>query len=434
MTFGEMKDDIADRLGDTNSDTKAIIGGFVNDLMFRISDELQYPGELKEGHIRTESGRFAYPLDPDVQQVLGPMTIPEANGTISMTSVETLDTFVQKPESTGTPTSYIMLGSFGILRQPATKLVFGSQTNAIDATIYGMVDYLPTSEVLSISNGVASTRTTTKSFTKIDKITLSGVPQATMGVTVNGDTSSDIKIAEFTNTETEATTSAYGLYNPGSVISIKSSNASDADLRTVVVTGYGLLRNGSTVEQDNVYLEEEITSNGVAKAYSTHRFTTIESVSIDAESTVAPPNQGIFTVGADPENSRTLVTLPFKKRSLDIPMVAFYPLPNGQTINYKYYRRLTPLTIDADRLPMDERVHYYIKKWADSAVQAWYGENRGISDVIQNGSPQWQKDMQTLKSQLGLNSSPFFVIGGRAINISKGRAPTALLDPAYYPN
>ena len=115
-------------------------------------------------------------------------------------------------------------------------------------------------------------------------------------------------------------------------------------------------------------------------------------------------------------------------------MVAFYPLPNGQTINYKYYRRLTPLTIDADRLPMDERVHYYIKKWADSAVQAWYGENRGISDVIQNGSPQWQKDMQTLKSQLGLNSSPFFVIGGRAINISKGRTPTALLDPAYYPN
>ena len=434
MTFGEMKDDIADRLGDTNSDTKAIIGGFVNDLMFRISDELQYPGELKEGHIRTESGRFAYPLEPDVQQVLGPMTIPEANGTISMTSVETLDTFVQKPESTGTPTNYIMLGSFGVLRQPATKLVFGSQTNAIDATIYGMVDYLPTSEVLSISNGAASTRTTTKDFTKIDRITLSGGPSTTMTVFGNGANNDEVKIARFETSETEATTSSYGLYNPGSKVIIKSSNATDAALRTVVVTGYGPLMNGTEVLQDNIYLEEEITSNGVTASPSTNRFTTIESVSIDAESAVPAPNQGIFSVTADPITTRRIVTLPFKKRSLDIPMIAFYPLPNGQTINYKYYRRLTPLTIDADRLPMDERVHYYIKKWAESAVLAWYGDNRGISDVIQNGSPQWQKDMQTLKSQLGLNSSPFFVIGGRAINISKGRAPTALLDPAYYPN
>jgi hypothetical protein len=432
MTFGEMKDAIADRLGDTNSDTKAIIGGFVNDLMFRISDELQYPGELKEGHIRTESGRFAYPLEPDVQQVLGPMTIPEENGTISMTSVETLDTFVQKPESTGTPISYIMLGSFGILRQPATKLLFSAQAKAIDATIYGMVDYLPTSEVLSLNQGDPTT--TLKDFTKIDKITLSDTPSTTTTVLGNGAANNDVKVAQFTSSEKEALTSAYGLYNPGSKVIIKSSNAADLALRTVVVTGYGPLMSGTTVLQDNIYLEEEITSDGVTASSSTNRFTTIESVSIDAESAVAPPNQGIFSVTADPITTRRIVTLPFKKRSLDIPMVAFYPLPNGQTINYKYYRRLTPLTIDADRLPMDERVHYYIKKWADSAVLAWYGDNRGISDVIQNGSPQWQQDMQTLKSQLGLNSSPFFVIGGRAINISKGRGPTALLDPAYYSN
>ena len=83
---------------------------------------------------------------------------------------------------------------------------------------------------------------------------------------------------------------------------------------------------------------------------------------------------------------------------------------------------------------MDERVHYYIKKWAESAVLAWYGDNRGVSDVIQNALPSWQQDMQTLKSQLGLNSSPFFVVGGKAVNISRSYGPAPLLDPAYYSN
>jgi len=434
MTFGEMKDTIANRLGDTSTNTKSRIGEFINDIMFRISDEVQYPGERRWGQIRTETGRFSYPLEPDVGSVIEPMIVPENNANVWSTPVETFNANVQKPTSTGTPHNYMLLGNFGVMRQPASKLVFGSQTNSIDATIYGIVDYLPTSEVLSISNGAVGTRTTTKEFTTVDRITLSGVPQATMGVTANGDTSEDIKIAEFTTTETEATTSAYGLYNPGSIIFIKSSNASDAALRTVVVTGYGLLRNGATVEQDDVYLEEEITSDGVTKAYSTHRFTTIESVSIDAESTVAPPNQGIFTVGADPENSRIIVTLPFKKRSLDIPMVGFYPIPDGGRINYQYYRTLTPLTIDADRPPMDKRVHYYIQKWSEAATNAWYGQSAGVQEVLQNSTPSWMQDMRTIRNILGLSANPEVVLGGRALNISRRYGATAMLDPAHYSN
>ena len=45
MTFGEMKDVIANRLGDTSSGTKSRIGEFINDIMIRISDEVQYPGQ-----------------------------------------------------------------------------------------------------------------------------------------------------------------------------------------------------------------------------------------------------------------------------------------------------------------------------------------------------------------------------------------------------
>jgi hypothetical protein len=428
MTFGEMKDLIANRLGDTSTNTKDRIGEFINDIMFRISDEVQYPGERRWGQIRTESGRYSYPLEPDVGSVIEPMIVPENNANVWSTPVETFNANVQKPTSTGTPHNYMLLGNFGVMRQPASKLVFGSQTNSIDATIYGTVDYLPTSEVLSISNGAVGTRTTTKEFTTVDRITLSGVPSTTMEVRANGTSSDNIKIAEFTTTETEATTSAFGLFNPASGLSIKSSNASDAALRKVVITGYGVLLNASEVVQDNVYLEDELTSNGVTKVYSSYRFTTIESVSIDTEST------GMFTVETDPLLSRVIATIPFKQRSLDIPMVGFYPIPDGGRINYQYYRTLTPLTIDADRPPMDKRVHYYIRKWAETAVNQWYGDSSGVSETIQNALPSWQSDIQTIRNVLGLSANPEMVLGGRARSISRKYGPSAMLDPAHYSN
>ena len=430
MTFGEMKDTIANRLGDTSTNTKSRIGEFINDIMFRISDEVQYPGERRWGQVRTVSGRFAYPLDPDVASVIEPMIVVDNNANVWMTPVETFNANVQNPTSTGTPHNFMYYGNYGVMRQPASKLVFGSQTNSIDATIYGTVDYLPTSEVLSISNGAVGTRTTTKEFTTVDRITLSGVPQATMGVTANGTSSSDIKIAEFTTTETEATTSAFGLFNPASGISIKSSSASDAGLneRKVVITGYGVLRDGVEVVEDNIYLENELTSNGVTKVYSSDRFTTIESVSIDTEST------GIFTVGADPVDSRVIAAIPPKKRSLDIPIVGFYPIPDGKIIKYQYYRTLTPLTIDSDRPPMDQRVHYYIQKWSEAATNAWYGQSAGVQEVLQNSTPSWMQDMRTIRNILGLSANPEVVLGGRALNISRRYGATAMLDPAHYSN
>jgi hypothetical protein len=269
------------------------------------------------------------------------------------------------------------------------------------------------------------------SYTTVDKISLSAAPNVTIDVRANGTGLDEVRVTQFTTSETEAATSAYGLFNPGSRVSIHSSSASDGTDRTVVFTGYGPLM-GSTpiVSEDYVYQELSLTSNGASDVLSTasQRFTTIESISVDAESV------GVITVKVDPLEARKAVFIPQKKRSVDVPIVGFYPIPDGKRINYQYYRKLIALTLDGSRPAMDERVHRYIMKWAETATLAWYGESKGVTEVIQISTPSWMQDMRAIRGILGLSANPEVVIGGRALNISRRYGATAMLDPAHYSN
>ena len=432
MTLGEMKDTIANRLGDTSTNTGNRIVEFINDIMFRISDEVQYPGERRWGQIRTESGRFSYPLEPDVASVIEPMIVAENNTNIWMTPVQTFNSNVQNPTSTGTPHNFMFYGNYGVERQPSSDLRFTSTAltgSAITVTIQGMVDLRNVEESLTLAIGSTSTDSV-NSYTFIDRILLSGVASHDITVMTNGTSLNEVKIAflDRSESEIEAVTSAYGLFNPGSKVKIDSTSGTDSTNRTVTITGYGPLMSGTSVLEDNIYIESSLTSNGASEVTSSERFTTIESVSIDAESV------GIFSVKSDPIQARRVVVLPQKKRSQDIPIVGFYPIPDGGRINYQYYRKLNPLTIDSSRPAMDERVHRYIMKWAESAVLAWYGESKGVSEVIQTSTPSWNRDMATVRNMLGISANPNVVIGGGAANISRKRGPMPLLDPAYYSN
>ena len=432
MTFGEMKDTIANRLGDTSSGTKSRIGEFINDIMFRISDEVQYPGERRWGQVRTVSGRFAYPLDPDVASVIEPMIVVDNNANVWMTPVETFNANVQNPTSTGTPHNFMYYGNYGIERQPASKLRFTSTAltgSAITVTIKGMSDFRNIEETLTLAISATSTDSV-NSYTSIDKISLSAVASHDITVMTNGAALNEVKVAFFDESEDEqeAVASAYGLFNPGSKVKIDSSSGTDASNRTITITGYGPMMSGSTVLEDNIYQEVTLTSNGASEVTSAERFTTIESVSLDAEAV------GIFSVKSDPTQTRRIATLPQKKRSLDIPIVGFYPIPDGKIIKYQYYRTLTPLTIDSDRPPMDQRVHYYIQKWSEAATNAWYGQSAGVQEVLQNSTPSWMQDMRTIRNILGLSANPEVVLGGRALNISRRYGATAMLDPAHYSN
>ena len=438
MTFGEMKDLIANRLGDTSANTKTRIGEFINDIMFRISDDVQYPGEVRWGQIRTESGRFSYPLDPDVGSIIEPMFVSESNANIWMTPVETFNANIQNPTSTGVPHNFMMYGNYGVERQPSSTLTFTAEngvdylTAEVTATIQGMVDFRNISESLTLATGVAAAGTTTNSFTTIDKISLSAAATDSMIVKSNGAASTDIKVAYFAVGETDAATSAYGLFNPASDLKIVSS-VTEGSSHSVSITGYGPLLGAIDsgvypILQDNVYLEEVKTATfSSSDETSVNRYTTIESISVDSET------DGVISITSNPSSQR-IATIPKKKRSLDIPIVGFYPIPDGSKINYQYYRTLTPLTIDSSRPAMDKRVHYYIRKWAETAVNSWYGDSSGVSETIQNAIPSWQKDIQSIRNLLGLSANPEVVIGGRARNISRQNGPSAMLDPAHYSN
>ena len=132
--------------------------------------------------------------------------------------------------------------------------------------------------------------------------------------------------------------------------------------------------------------------------------------------------------------SRLIGKMGATQTSEDIPIVGLYPIPSGQSVDYQYYRRLSAMISDTDRPPMDERVHRYIMKWAETAILAWYGESKGVTEVIQVSTPSWMQDMRAIRDILGLSANPEVVIGGRALNISRRYGATAMLDPAHYSN
>lgn len=430
MTFGEMKTQISNRMGDGSAQTLLRIGEYINDIMMRISDEIQYPGELRQGRIRTESGRYSYPLEPDVAQVVEPMTVPQDNANIWSTPIETFISRVQEPTSTGTPHNFMHLGNFGVERQPASPILFSSQTNAITAVITGTVDYLDVEASLALN--VGSTTSTIENFTTIDNVVLSAVPSTTLTASTNADA---VKVAEFTTSELIASTSAYGVFNPGSIITFNPPAAPDPlSVITFHIKGYGIIpadgvwnSTPEAVSKDNVYFEEELAFNSITDVPTLQRYTTIESISTSAETA------GFCPFEADP-SARQVLLLPPKKRSLNVPVVGLYPLSSGKRVTYSYYRALTALTTDSDVPSMDPRVHRYITKWSEAACLAWYGDDKGIQDTIQNALPSWQKDIATIRSMLGLVANNTVVIGGRAANINQNYGPTAMLDPAHYSN
>jgi len=526
MTLGEMKDIIANRLGDTSTNTGTRIVEFINDIMFRISDEVQYPGERRWGQIRTESGRFAYSLDHDVAEIIEPMIVADSNANIWMTPVETFNANVQNPTSTGVPHNFMYYGNYTLERQPESKLTFTDPNTAdITATIYGLSEFRNISESLALTNG--SETTTVNTFQTVSKISLSAAPTGVVS-TVNVNASNGGAIARFTSTDTDANTSAYGLWNPGSRIRVRQHDtgttlatkvtsirgyavelgdsgafddlwtsagpamgaastaeggASGSNVSTLhanvtsttatsvtvtgtvdskIVVGSNITITGSS-EQMRVTAISSVTNNvltvirGIfdttatthstgganisvtnnAHAETSSRFTSIESISMEANasnvviSSLDEYGQSLTKTG---DYERILGMIPINRQSVDRPVIGLYPIPGGERVSYQYYRKVFKITDDSDRPPMDERVHRYIMKWAESAVLAWYGESKGVSEVIQISTPSWNKDMATIRNMLGISANPNMVIGGGAANISRKRGPRPLLDPAYYSN
>jgi hypothetical protein len=180
-----------------------------------------------------------------------------------------------------------------------------------------------------------------------------------------------------------------------------------------------------------------ITVTNNCHAETSARFTSIESVSMEDNqqalvvSSLDEYGQSLTKTG---DYGRILGIIPYLRQSVDRPIIGLYPIPGGERISYQYYRKMFKITNDNDRPPMDERVHRYIMKWAETAILAWYGESKGVTEVIQISTPSWMQDMRAIRGILGLSANPEVVIGGRALNISRRYGATAMLDPAHYSN
>ena len=436
MTLGEIIDDMVNRAGDTGPTSRSRAKEFVNDILFRISDDCKYPGQRREGVIRTVTGQFSYPLSPDVADVIEPMTVVENNRNIFSKALSEFNTRIQNPTTTGDPNHFIYYGNFGVEKQPETKLRFvsSSTSDTQTATVYGLSEFRAISESVTLTG--TSGVLTTNAYSEVDRIVLSSVAVGTITATGNSTsgnndlpvvgTNGDLIVGTIAAAATEFT-----VHDPASFVRLKSTSGSDT-AHNAIIKGYGIITSGSTpftIDADKVYIEETLALNGASEVESSSRFTRIDSISIDADL------NGNLKMYADPGALLTLIgVIPSKKRSLDIPMIGLYPIPNTGRIRYNYYQKLTPLTSDGDRPPMDERVHRYIKKWSESAFLAWFGSSMGIQETIQNSLPSWQSDMRTIRNILGITANKTTVVGGRAATNRAGFRPSAILDPSTYGN
>jgi hypothetical protein len=238
-------------------------------------------------------------------------------------------------------------------------------------------------------------------------------------------TPGDVIVATIAAAATEAT-----VHDPGSFIRITSTSTADNTNWTVVIKGYGILTSGSTIIEDKVYIEEERLLGGTSAVESANRFTRIDSISVDTDL------NGNLYIKSDPYDSvaglELIGIIPIQKRSVEFPMVGLYPIPNTGRVRYNYYQKLTELSLDGDRPLMDESVHRYIKKWAESAFLAWFGSNMGIQETIQNALPSWQSDMRAIRNKLGILTNRTIVMGGDAVSMHTNFRPGAVLDPSVY--
>jgi len=410
-------------------------------------------------------------------------------------------------------------GNYTLDRQPESKLTFTDpNTTGITATIYGLSDFRNISESLALVLG--QTTTTINTFQTVSKIALSAAATAVVNyMSVKASNGGDI--ARFTSTDTDANSSAYGLWNPGSRIRIRQHDTGTTLATKVTrIRGYvvglgdsGFFNDlwmdsgpamgaattaqgglgGTSVNTNSVEVavddltvtittsvsalivvgsnisigSEQMRVTGInslvltvirgifdttaavhatgqaisvtnnAHAETSSRFTSIEAVSMEANaanvviSSLDEEGQSLTKTG---DYERILGMIPINRQSVDRPIVGLYPIPTGERISYQYYRKMFKITDDADRPPMDERVHRYIMKWAETAVLAWYGESKGVTEVIQISTPSWMQDMRAIRDILKLSANPEVVIGGRALNISRRYGATAMLDPSHYSN
>lgn len=404
--FVQMKNKIGSRLGDTSTPSLSLYGDYINDVVERLLAETgayDRPAHL----LRTVSGQFAYGLTADLFDVQEPMTMPGLSRTITPLTRAKFERHFSNPNTTGSPEYFIPLDRCGVSRQPASKLCFVSN-NVNDTqvvTVRALSDYRWIEETVTLTG---TTRVLTSyAYHGMADIVLSSVAVGTITITANSSAGDSTLPTTSTNgsvtigTITVGATRPSAIINPGSLIRMVSTSASDTAVSAVV--------EGETIDTtnalDSIEHREVKTLNGTTEVQTTARFSRISRVSKTSDTV------GTLIVKADP-GARIIAVIPSGKRMLDIHIVGFYPVPTGEPIHYFGSSSYLPMVNDGDRPPLPESVHYIVEQWAETLARDAFGDRQGLSHyVITDG---WRKDVMAIRHRINPSTTNDIVIGRRA--------------------
>lgn len=192
MTRKEIQDQITLNMNDTRTNTITQILNAINIVIRELSSRVEWAQNIRDGFIRTTSGRYQYALEPDVFKINGNFYIEENTQRLITMSTDEFNWLVPRPDKNANVPYVAMLPeSYPVRQQPATFVrgVSSSASDTMEVTIYGEVYGLMTSEAITMAGTTGVL--TTKEFTWVHRIEAASAAVGTLTFTSNtssGDT------------------------------------------------------------------------------------------------------------------------------------------------------------------------------------------------------------------------------------------------------
>lgn len=422
MTRKEIQDQITLNLDDSRTNTVTQILTAIIIVLRELSSRMEWAENIRDGFIRTTSGRFQYPLEPDVFKVNGQFYIEENTQRLITMSTDEFNQIVPRPDKNANVPYVAMLPeSYPVRQQPATFIrgISSSASDTMEATIFGEVYGLVTSEAITMSGTTGVL--TTKEFTWVHRIGAASAPVGTLTFTANtssGDTTlpTVATAGDFTvGTIAAGAVRSTDTIGPASLIRIKM----DADVagdrsQSVRVEGYTV---DTTNTRDRLFKRETLTTDGTnatTSVVSSNRYSEITKIQKGWDST------NTLLVSADP--TATLIgEVGPDRRSVSYQQARFYNITDGKTILYRYTPHMVEMQNDNDQPDVPELYHQMVAEWAEKIVRGWQGDfTRGIRTLSNNA------DFDRAIAEAQANSSPeasdSIILGGGWRNrVTSGR-------------
>jgi len=399
-------------MNDTNTNTVTQILTAINIVIRELSSRMEWAANIRDGFIRTTSGRMQYALEPDFHSLQGKFFIEEDTQRLETMSTDEFNHYIPNPDAGAQIPKVAMLPeTFPVRQQPATKVrgVSDSASDTQKATIYGETYGIVTSETITLAG--ATGVLTTKEFTWVHRIELASAAVGTVTFTANAS-SSDTTLptvaaaGDFTvGTVAIAATKSTNTIGPAGHIRLNMTGVDTAadQSKDVRIEGYTV---DTTNVRDRLFVRETLAtgadSTDVVK--STNKFSEVLSIQKSWDST------NTLIVGTDP-NATIVAEIGPDRRSITYQQARFFNVPDGKSILYRYVPQVVKMAHNDDEPALPELYHQMVAEWSEKVVRGWHGDfTRGIRTLQNN--PEFDRAVLEARRGSRPESSSSIVLGG----------------------